>query len=277
MRQDHLAIPRRSLLVAAAIVAAGLLAPAAPAQADVLDRMTRAGKIRISVDPAAPPYSSKDGRMEFVGSEVEVAALLATDWGLELELVPTSAANRIPYLLTDKTDAVISTLSITPEREKVIDFSVAYSGIQIVVAAPRQVALVRAEELVGKSVAVVRGSTNDTEVTKVAPPGTNIIRFEDDATAITALLSGQAQFYGTAPALLIPLNQRLQQAPQQFEPKVVVKTNLTGIGVRKGETRLKERLDVWVRENVRNGKLAAIYRKYYRSDLPNEVARAAGV
>ena len=213
--------------------------------------------------------------MEFVGSEVEVATLLAKDWGMTLELVSTSAANRIPYLLTDKTDAVISTLSITPEREKVIDFSVAYSGIQIVVAAPRQTVLTRADELVGKSVAVVRGSTNDAEVTKSAPPGTNIIRFEDDATAITAVLSGQAQFYGTAPALLIPLNQRLQQSAQQFEPKVIVKTNLTGIGVRKGETRLKEKLDIWVRENVRNGKLNAIYRKYYGTDLPTEVASAA--
>lgn len=222
MRQDHPAILRRFLLAAAMLVAVGLLAHAAPAQADVLDKITRAGKIRISVDPAAPPYPSKDARMEFVGSEVEVAALLAKDWGLELELVATSAANRIPFLLTDKIDAVISTLSITPEREKVIDFSVAHSGIQIVVAAPRPTALTRAEELVGKSVAVVRGSTNDTEVTKAAPPGTNIIRFEDDATAITALLSGQAHFYGSAPALLIPLNQRLQQAPQQYEPKVIV-------------------------------------------------------
>lgn len=276
MRQIHSRVLRRTVLGVTLALTGGLLALPMSAQADVLDRITRSGKLRVSVDPAAPPYSSKDSRLAFVGSEVEVAELLAKDWGLALELVSTSAANRIPFLLTDKTDAVISTLSITPEREKVVDFSVPYSGIQVMVAAPRPVALTRTDELTGKSVAVVRGSTNDTEVTKASPPGTNIIRFEDDATAITALLSGQAQLYAAAPALLIPLNQRLPQAAQQFESKIVIRTNLTGIGVRKGEARLKEKLDGWVRENVRNGKLAAIYRTYYDTDLPAEVARASG-
>lgn len=276
MRQIHSRVLRRTVLGVTLALTGGLLALPMSAQADVLDRITRSGKLRVSVDPAAPPYSSKDSRLAFVGSEVEVAELLAKDWGLALELVSTSAANRIPFLLTDKTDAVISTLSITPEREKVVDFSAPYSGIQVMVAAPRPMALTRTDELTGKSVAVVRGSTNDTEVTKASPPGTNIIRFEDDATAITALLSGQAQLYAAAPALLIPLNQRLPQAAQQFESKIVIRTNLTGIGVRKGEARLKEKLDGWVRENVRNGKLAAIYRKYYATDLPAEVARASG-
>jgi polar amino acid transport system substrate-binding protein len=243
--------------------------------ADVLDNIQQAKKIRVSIDPSAPPYSSKDDKLEYVGSEVDVARQLAKDWGVALEIVPTNPASRIPYVLTDKTDVVISTLSITPERTKVIDFSIPYSGIQVVVGAPRAKALHSLSDLASVKVATVRGSTNDIELTKAAPPGTQIIRFDDDATAITAILSGQADAYCTAPALLAPVNQRKPELA--MEPKVVVKTNLTGIGLRKGETRLEEKLDAWIRENLRNGKLNAIYRKHHGADLSPEVTRAAGV
>lgn len=246
----------------------------APAHADALDSIVKSGVLRVSIDPAAPPYSAKDAKLAFAGSEVEVAELLAKDLGFKLEIVPTNPASRIPYVLTDKTDLVISTLSITPEREKVIDFSVPYSGIQVIVGAPRATPLARMDDLVGRKVAVVRGSTNDAELTKVAKPGTEVVRFDDDATAITAVLSGQAEFYCTAPALLAPVNQRRPELA--MEPKLVVKTNLTGIGIRKNETRLKARVDDWVRENLRNGKLNAIYRKHHNADLSSDVARAAG-
>lgn len=259
-------------------VLGGMLALAAfplLANADTLDGIERGKKIRISIDPAAPPYSSKDAQLAFAGSEVDVARLLAQDWGVTLEIVPTNPANRIPYVLTDKTDIVISTLSITPERAKVIDFSIPYSGIQVVVGASRATNLRSLGELGSLTVAVVRGSTNDVELTKAAPPGARIVRFEDDATAITAIVSGQADAYCTAPALLAPVNQRKPELA--LEPKILVKTNLTGIGLRKGDTRLKEKLDMWVRENLRNGKLNAIYRKHHGADLSPEVLRAAGV
>jgi polar amino acid transport system substrate-binding protein len=47
--------------------------------------------------------------------------------GVKVELVPVTSANRIPYLQTRKTDLVISTLGKNAEREKVIDFTSAYS------------------------------------------------------------------------------------------------------------------------------------------------------
>lgn len=257
-----------------AAIAACTLAPAF-AQIDTLANMERNHKIRISIDPAAPPYSFMDPALGYTGSEVEVARLLAKDWGMAVEIVPTNPASRIPYLLTDKTDVVISTLSITPERAKVIDFSIPYSGIQVIVGAPKATALQNIDQLRNVTIATVRGSTNDLELTKVAPQGTRIVRFDDDATAITAVVSGQADAYCTAPALLAPVNQRRPDLAMQA--KVVIKTNLTGIGVRKGDTRLKEKLDAWVRENLRNGKLNAIYRKYHGADLSPEVARASGV
>ncbi len=242
------------------------------ASADALQDITEKGKLRVSIDPAAPPYSAMDEAGKYKGSEVEVAKKLAADWKLELELVPTSAANRIPYLVSGRSDVVISTLSITDERKKAIDFSKPYSAIQIVVGAPRAENIGKLDDLVGKRVAVTRGSTNDAEITKVALPGTDIIRFEDDATSITALLSGQASYYVTAPALLTTVNAKNPAAG--LEPKIVLKTNVTGIGIRKGEAALLEKLNAWVNAGLADGSLNGVYKTAFGIDLPPEVTNA---
>ncbi|WP_273772507.1 transporter substrate-binding domain-containing protein [Brucella intermedia] len=242
------------------------------AHADALTNITTAGKIRISIDPAAPPYSIMDQDGKYTGSEVEIAERLAKDLNLQLEIIPTTPANRIPYLLSGKTDVVISTLSITDERKKVIDFTRPYSAIQVVVGAPKSDKLSKLEDLVGKQVAVTRGSTNDTEITNAALPGTNIVRFEDDSTSITAILSGQASYYATAPALLTTVNKKNPAA--ELEPKIVLKTNITGIGVKKGETALLDKLNGWVEASLKDGSLNGLYMKNFGIDLPPEVTDA---
>lgn len=242
------------------------------ASADTLADIEAAKKIRISIDSAAPPYSAIDESGKYAGSEVQIAQKLAKDLGLELEIVPTTAANRVPYLLSGKTDIVISTLSITDERKKVIDFSKSYSAIQVIVGAPKAENISKLEDLVGKQVAVTRGTTNDAEITKAALPGTNIVRFEDDATSITALLSGQVGYYVTAPALLTTVNKKNPAAA--LEPKIVLKTNVTGIGIKKGETALQEKLNGWIDTSLKDGSLNGIYKQHFGIDLPPEVTHA---
>ena len=80
-----------------------------------------------------------DDKMQPTGSDIETAKLLAADWGLQFEHVPTTGASRIPSLQTGKADLVISTLSITPERAKVIDFSKGYAVLRTVIAAPKSI------------------------------------------------------------------------------------------------------------------------------------------
>ncbi|MCV9938301.1 transporter substrate-binding domain-containing protein [Boseaceae bacterium BT-24-1] len=259
----------RTTLFAFALAALATGAGRGDARADGWDQIQKAGRIRISVDPSAPPYSSVNERGEYTGAEIDVARRLAEDWRLKLEMVPTSPANRIPYLITGKTDLVISTLSITDERKKVIDFSLPYSGIQIVVGAPSALNVSSLSDLAGKRVAVTRASTNDAEITQNAAPGTVILRFEDDATSITALLSGQADAYVTAPALLTTIQQR--NPALNMTAKVILKTNVTGIGVKKGEDRLRSKLDEWVASRLQDGVLEAIYQKGFGLPLPKEV------
>jgi polar amino acid transport system substrate-binding protein len=255
-----------TILALAAIAAHGV----SQAKADTWEDIKSAGKVRIAIDPSAPPYSSVDEQGQFKGFEFDVAKRLASDWGVELEIVPTTPANRIPYLITGQADLVVSTLSITDERKKVIDFSRPYSVVQIVVGAPETANVKSLEDLVGKTVAVTRGSTNDDRITQDALPGTNIVRFEDDATSITAMLSGQAEAYVTAPALFSTIQAK--SPAMHIAPRIVLKTNYTGIGLRQGEDTLKAQLNQWIADRFADGSLPVLYKSAFNLDMPPEVA-----
>ena len=260
-----------SLILRRTLLAASAAALCLPAMAELAD-IKSAGKLRVGIDFGAPFYGYVDDKMKPVGSDVEAAELLAKDLGLELEFVPTVLSNRVPFLQTGKADIVVSVFAITPERAKVIDFSVPYAPVLVIVAAPKNIKITGPADLAGKKVISTRGMTNDQELTKIAPPGTQITRFDDDATSLTAMVSGQADIWVTTPMLMRTVNEK--NPSRQLEVKFTIKANMAAVGMRKGEPRLKEKIDTWVRTNLKNGQLNAIYKKYHQMDLPAEVLNA---
>ncbi|TCT09774.1 transporter substrate-binding domain-containing protein [Paralcaligenes ureilyticus] len=254
------------------VLAAALGVASVPAQANDLSVIKANKVIRIALDLGTPPFGTKDATMKPIGSDVETAELLAKDLGVKMELVPTTGANRVPFLLTNKADLVVASFSITPERQKVVDFSVPYAAIQAVVGAPKSMNIKTLKDLVGKTVISTRGTTNDQAITKQALPGTHILRFDDDATSITAVISGQGDIFATAPALLQGINQK--DPKKQMETKIVLSQAMLGVGLAKGNTELKAWVDNWVRANLKNGKLNAIYQKYHGAPLPESVTSA---
>jgi len=250
-----------------ALVASCLAVIALAAHADLLDDIMKAKKIRISTDVAIPPAGMMDANMKPTGSDVETAQLLAKDWGLELEFIPTTGATRIPNVNTGKADIIISTLSVTPERAKVIDFSKAYAVLQSVAGAPKATAIKDWADLKGKSVTVTRGTTQDTELSAMAKDRDfKVVRYDDDATMVTAGATGQAEMVATSVALVNAISNKNPQKP--WEPKFVIRNFDLAIGIKQGEPRLLAKLDEWVAANLKNGKLSAIYKKFYGVDLP---------
>jgi polar amino acid transport system substrate-binding protein len=241
-----------------------------PARADVYANITGAKKIRVATDLAIPPAGMVDDKMQPIGADVEVAQLLAKDWGMELEFVQTTGATRIPNVQTGKADVIISTLSVTPERAKVIDFTKAYAVLQSVVGGKKGLEPKNYDDLKGLAVAVTRGTTQDTELTALAKDhGFRMIRFDDDATLVTAAVSGQADLVATSASLVAQM--KAKNPDRGFEPKFLVRNFDLAMGVKKGETKLAEELNTWITANPKNGKLNEIFRKYYGTDLPAEM------
>ena len=164
---------------------------------------------------------------------------------------------------------IISTLSVTPDRAKVIDFTKPYAALQSVVGCLKSVDVRNWDELKGKTIAVSRGTTQDTELTNMKDRNLTIARFDDDATMVTAAISGQADCVATSATIV---NQIGVKNPNRvFEPKVLIRTFDLAIGLRKGEPALTEKLNEWISTNLKNGKLNEIYKKFHGSELPPEM------
>ncbi|WP_085489484.1 transporter substrate-binding domain-containing protein [Paraburkholderia susongensis] len=257
-------------LVLAALAACLVNAGIGVAHADALDDVTQSKTLRIATDLAIPPSGMMDANMKPVGSDVETAQLLAKDWDMKLEFVQTTGATRIPNLQTGKADIAISTLSVTPERAQVIDFSKPYAVLESVIAGRKDVAVKSIDDLKGHTVCVTRGTTQDVELTRISrDKGFQIARYDDDATDVTAAVSGQCELIATSLTLV---NQITQKAPDRpFEKKVTLHVFDLAIGVKKGESRLLAKLNEWIDTNLKNGKLNSIYKKYHHSELPPQM------
>ncbi len=259
------------LFVNTLVASAALLLTAQSALADQLDDIKKAGKIRIAVAMGTPLFSYADQNLQPTGSDVDTAAALAKDLGVEWELVAVTNAARIPTLQANKADIVVADLSITPEREKVIDFSNPYAALTLIVAAPKDVIVRDYPDLSGKRVGLTRATVNDSITTQQAK-GAEIMRFEDDATLITSAITGQVEAFSSTPS---NLGEVVKRAPQRgWERKFDQKDFLLGIALNKGQPRLKEWVNNWVESNIKNGRLNTIYKKYHGRDLPPTVAQA---
>jgi polar amino acid transport system substrate-binding protein len=261
----------KKILMTALLCICGLLGTGMQAaSADVLDNIMKNKKIRISTDLGIPPAGMMSPSMEPTGADVEVGKLLAEDWGVEYELVQTTGATRIPNLQTGKADIVVSTLSVTPQRAEVIDFSVPYAVLKSVVAGYDNLPVTSLETLKGRTVSVTRGTTQDTALTpKAAQHGFTVARYDDDATLVTAAVSGQAEMVATSESLVAAIDKKIGK--NNFKPLFLIQNFDLAIGVKKGEKPLLEKVNAWVKANLANGKLNEIHTKYYGSGLPENM------
>lgn len=239
------------------------------AMADTLDRITKAGVLRVAVPQDFPPFGTVGADMKPRGYDIDTATLIAKELGVKLELVPVSSTNRIPYLTTGKVDLVISSLGKNPDREKVIDFSDAYAPFFNGVFGPADVKVAGAADLAGKTIAVTRGSVEDLELSKIAPATATIKRFEDNNATISAYLSGQTQLAATGNVVAAALNERTKLRP--LTPKFLVKNSPCYVGVNKGESALVTKVNQVIATAKKNGSLNQIAMKWLRNPLPADL------
>jgi polar amino acid transport system substrate-binding protein len=250
-------------------LAALLAATGAQAQS-ALDDVLKAKTIKIAVPTDFPPYGFVGTDLKPQGLDVEMANYIAAKLGVKAELIPVTSGNRIPYLQTRKADLVISTLGKNPDREKVIDFTVAYSPFFIAVFAPKALVVKAPADLAGKSISVTRGSVDDMELTKVAPPATELRRFEDNNATVSAYVAGQVQLLATSAQVAAAMS--LKNPKLGTELKFVLKNSPNFIGVGKGEDKLRQKVNDIVMEARRSGDVDKMSVKWLGSpagELPN--------
>ena len=235
MHRRTLSSAALSLLVGAWVTAAAL-----PAQAQTALDDVRAKKlINIAIPTDFAPYGFVSTDLKPQGLDIDMANLIAARLGVKVERVPVTSANRIPCLQTRKADIVISTLGKNAEREKVIDFTAAYSPFFQAVFTAKTLPVKAAADLAGKSVGVTRGAIEDLELTKIAPASADVKRFEDNTATVSAFVSGQVQVIATGAQVAGNMMVRNPQLGAEY--KFVLKDSPNHIGVNKGEDNLAQK------------------------------------
>ena len=257
---------RTSLL---ALITAALLPLAAQAQSALDDVMSRK-QINIAIPTDFPPYGFVGTDLKPQGLDIDMANYIGAKLGVKVELVAVTSANRIPYLQTKKADLVISTLGKNAEREKVIDFTAAYSPFFQAVFAAKTLPIKGAADLAGKTVGVTRGAIEDMELTKIAPPTADIKRFEDNNATVSAFVSGQVQAIATGASVAGNMMGRNPQLGTEY--KFVLKDSPNFIGVAKGEDKLRLKVNEIIAAAKAAGDLDKMAVKWLgrpAGDLPN--------
>ena len=253
--------------IAVAVAACALsFSPAAAAEGG-LDDIIERGKIAIAVPLDFAPFGSAGPDLKPQGYDIDMANLIAEDLGVELELVPVTTTNRIPYLQTGKVDLVISCMGASPKRAQVVWFSAAYAPFFSGVFAPEEADISGYADLAGKTLGVTRGALEDLEITRRAPESANIRRFEDNATTIASYLSGQVDVLVTGNTAAAQISR--DNPDKSLKTKIVIKLSPCFVGVRKGEFDLLHWVNVFILHKKLGGELDEMSIRWFGEPLPD--------
>jgi len=149
-------------------------------------------KIRIGVEGAYPPFSevAPDGTLK--GFDIDIARALCEEIGAECVLVPQDWDGIIPALLARKYDAIIASMSITPERKKKVAFSDKYYNSPAKFARKKGSGITISKAgLKGKTVGVQRATTHDSFITAEFGDSVEIKRYGTQDEAYLDAISGR--------------------------------------------------------------------------------------
>ena len=270
MTQNRNPSRRVALLRAGLCLALSCCAPLLAQAQSALDDVLARKAVHIAVPTDFPPYGFVGTDLQPQGLDIDMARHIAAKLGVKVELVPVTSANRIAYLQTKKADLVISTLGKNAEREKVIDFTAAYSPFFQAVFAAKGVAVKGAADLGGKTVGVTRGAIEDMELTRVAPASADIKRFEDNNATVAAFVSGQVQVVATGASVAGSMMARNPQLDAEY--KFTLKDSPNFIGVGKGEDKLRLKVNEIIAAAKASGDLDKMAQRWLgrpAGQLPN--------
>ena len=161
-----------------------------------LDEIKESGKIIIGVFSDKAPFGYVDENGEYQGYDVYFAERIAQDLGVEVEYVSTDPASRVEYAATGKVDLILANFTVTEERAQQVDFALPYMKVMLGVVSPDSAIITNVDELNGKTLIVVKGTTAETYFEKNYPD-VELQKYDEYADAYNALLDGRGDAFST--------------------------------------------------------------------------------
>lgn len=258
------------LRTAVTVIALAATACTAAAQGQgTLAKIKERGKLLAGVKLDTPPFGSLDDKNEPAGFDIDLVRKIGARIGVPVELVKVTSATRIPLLVSGNVDLVAASMTHTRERDKAIDFSITYyTGGQSLMV-PKDSAVTGIKDLGGKQVAVQQGTTLEKNIAAVAPTA-KIVAFRDYNAAWLALAQGRADAFTGS---LNVLQGFLKDNPNFKIVGDLFSVEPFGVGVRQGDSELRDEINFAIQDLWTSGEYASLYRKWFNADptVPIEV------
>lgn len=171
----------------------------ATAKARTLDEIKKSGKIKIGVFSDKNPFGYVDENGKVHGYDVYFAKRIAKDLlGSEdaVDFVYVEAASRVEYLKSAKVDITLANFTVTDERKEQVDFALPYMKVALGIVSPQKAKITDVNQLKGKKLIVVKGTTAETYFSKNYPDVT-LVKFDEYQEAYDALLDGRGDAFST--------------------------------------------------------------------------------
>ncbi|AYM14777.1 MULTISPECIES: transporter substrate-binding domain-containing protein [Agrobacterium] len=246
-------------------VAVTALASPVNGQAQSIAEIKSAGVLKVGSQVAQVPWGFPDASGKLTGFDIELVEMLAADLGVKAEFTPVTPANRTAALLTGQVDLLAAVMGIFPERQKVVLFSRPYVNNDNVFIGRADLEVKSFEDLKGLRVGLVRGSPQDIAITKAAPQGAILQRFDDDSNTIQALISGQVDLTGSATTQVANIAKVAGEG--KFVPKILLGRAFNAFAVRPGSREWVDYLNGFVAKKVESGELAVLYKKWVGGEI----------
>lgn len=229
-------------------------------------------KLGIAAEPY-PPFTYPDASGKWQGWEVDFANAVCEEAGLDCVITPLSWDGIIPALKSEKIDMIVGSMSITPERLEEIDFSDKYYNTPTIVIGLKELDFDASPEGLSDKILGVQSSTiHQVYANKhFGPGGTSIKEYQTQDEANNDLASGrldavQADAIALKAFLETEAGKACCEEKGQVADDVEVLGPGVGIGLRKGDTELKEKLNAAIATIRENGTYDAFSEKYFDFD-----------
>ena len=209
--------------------------------------------VRMGTEGAYPPWNFINDSGEVDGFERELGDELCTRAELTCEWVTNEWDSIIPNLVSGNYDVIIAGMSITAERDEVIDFTQNYTP-------PDPSSYLAMSEDVDLTGGVIAAQAGTLQAGYVAESGATLIEFATPEEAIAAVRNGEADAVLADKSFLVPVAE--EDADLMIVGPDVALGDGIGMGLRESDTELRETFDAAIQSMKDDGTLNEMIKKW---------------
>lgn len=249
-----------------------LLSTALLAACSTFAMTAQAADLKVAIDPTYEPFTYKTADGKPTGFDVDIANAVCAELKRKCVFVEQVWDSMIPGLQARKYDVIVSSLSITEERKRVIDFSDRYYKTPSAIVVKKGTEYTDPASLKGKRIGVLKGSTQEKwALGELKPAGVNVIPYEAQDQVYLDINAGRLD--GTVADKVEVHGGFLRKdegkdygyvGADQYETKYY--GDGIGIGMRKGQKDLKAQIDKAIKTIRSNGTYETLAKKYFDFD-----------